>query len=325
MQPPLTIVMYHYVRPILGSHYPRIRGLELKDFEGQLDYIQRHYKAVSVKEVIDAAQGKRILPSLPILLTFDDGYLDHYEHVFPALLKRSMSGVFFPPACAVRDHKVLDVNKIHFILERAEELTEVIKVLDAQVTEIGTKTVTDYQTEFRTPSRYDTADTMYVKRMLQFALPLNERTKIVDELFQKFVSKSEASFAKGLYLSEEHLREMIGSGMTVGGHGHSHSWLNRLSRNQQHFEIENSFKWLQTLGACDAYFVFCYPYGGYDDNILALLHERNCAAGFTTKVGLSKVDPNMMLELSRIDTNDLPRDGTSPISDWTKAASSIEI
>jgi peptidoglycan/xylan/chitin deacetylase (PgdA/CDA1 family) len=322
MQPPLTIVMYHYVRPIAGSTYPRIRGLELKDFEGQLDYIQRHYKCVSVNEVIDAAHGRKVLPSLPVLLTFDDGYLDHYEHVFPALLKRKMSGVFFPPACAVRDHKVLDVNKIHFILERSKDLVEVIEILDAKVSEMGIKTVAEYHIELRTPSRYDNADTMYVKRMLQFALPLNVRNQIVDELFRKFVSECEESFAKSLYLSEEHLRKMIRSGMTIGGHGDSHSWLNRLSTSQQYFEIENSFKWLQTMGACDENFVFCYPYGGYDENILALLRERNCAAGFTTKIGLSKVDSSLMLELSRIDTNDLPRGENSPVSDWTKAACS---
>src|SRR5690242_8239725 len=98
--PPLTIVMYHYVRPIAGSRYPRIRGLELADFEGQLDYIERHHRVVSMAQVLAAARGETSLEPGSVLLTFDDGYLDHYQHVFPVLAHRRMAGVFFPPTCA---------------------------------------------------------------------------------------------------------------------------------------------------------------------------------------------------------------------------------
>ena len=37
----ITIVMYHYVRPILNSKYPGLKGLELKSFQRQLDYLQK--------------------------------------------------------------------------------------------------------------------------------------------------------------------------------------------------------------------------------------------------------------------------------------------
>ena len=92
---PLTVVMYHYVRPIRGTRHHRIRGLELMDFEAQLDYIERHYKVVSMETVLDAASGRASLPPGALLLTFDDGYRDHHEHVFPALMRRKLSGAFF--------------------------------------------------------------------------------------------------------------------------------------------------------------------------------------------------------------------------------------
>ena len=39
----LTIVMYHYVRPINGSRYPEIKGLELDDFVGTITkHLLRH-------------------------------------------------------------------------------------------------------------------------------------------------------------------------------------------------------------------------------------------------------------------------------------------
>ncbi len=45
------------------------------------------YNVVSVQAVLDAAEGKSILPDKAILLTFDDGYLSFYTKVFPLLKK----------------------------------------------------------------------------------------------------------------------------------------------------------------------------------------------------------------------------------------------
>ena len=47
MSMPLTIVMYHYVRPIAASPWPGIKGIETARFESQLDHIQAHYNPVN--------------------------------------------------------------------------------------------------------------------------------------------------------------------------------------------------------------------------------------------------------------------------------------
>ena len=93
----LTTIMYHYVRPIRDSKYPNIKGLELCDFIGQLNYIERNYNPISIEDLIDYKVFNKTLPSKPLLLTFDDGYIDHYEFVFPELKKRGLSGAFYPP------------------------------------------------------------------------------------------------------------------------------------------------------------------------------------------------------------------------------------
>ena len=37
----LTIVIYHYVRKIKNSNYPKIKGLEIAGFKRQLDYLEK--------------------------------------------------------------------------------------------------------------------------------------------------------------------------------------------------------------------------------------------------------------------------------------------
>ena len=103
--------MYHYVRDLKHSRFPAIKGLSLERFCRQLDYIQARYTPISVEKLLRAlGSGGEDLPPNPILLTFDDGYSDHFANVFPLLDARGIQGCFFPPAQAVLEHTVLDVK-----------------------------------------------------------------------------------------------------------------------------------------------------------------------------------------------------------------------
>lgn len=91
----VVIVMYHYVRDLSRSRFPAIKGLSLDRFRRQLDHIQSHYTPVSIENLLDALQSEEAeLPPNPILLTFDDGYNDHFSNVFPLLDERGIQGCF---------------------------------------------------------------------------------------------------------------------------------------------------------------------------------------------------------------------------------------
>lgn len=125
----LTIIMYHYIRDLKKSQYPRIKGLDIHLFKGQLEYLRKHYSFVTVEQIIAAFDCKinggnvltGSLPPNPVLLTFDDAYIDHFVNVFPILKKYHIQGAFYPPVKAITEHRVLDVNKIHFILALTSE------------------------------------------------------------------------------------------------------------------------------------------------------------------------------------------------------------
>lgn len=320
MSDALTIVMYHYVRPIAASAYPQIRGLELHDFEGQLDYITAHYHVVSVADIVAARAGGAPLPSMPLLLTFDDGYRDHAAYVWPALKRRGLTGVFFPPARCVLARRVLDVNKIHFLLANVQDVTALVVQVEAEATAVlGHDAVVQLRMSLCVANRFDSAEVIYLKRLLQMALPTTLRENLTDALFRQHVSQDMEAFADMLYMNETELRAMVADGMELGGHGDNHLWLDRLSPAAQLAEIEASRAMLRAMGMPAEQFYFCYPYGGYNADTLALLRAQHCAAAFTTKVGLAHSGASM-LELPRIDTNDLPRVAHAPAVEWTQQA-----
>jgi len=317
----LTIVMYHYVRPIAESQYPHLRGLELTNFEGQLDYLQKYYHPISAEDVVRANNEQLPLPDNSVLVTFDDGFSDHYHHVVPALKRRGMTGLFFPPSCSVEDREILDVHKVHFIIANTNDPEVLVRDLDMAVkasrTEFDLRSLEEFRSEFFVPNRFDTADVNYVKRMLQVGLPEVLRKRITAQFFNKHVSNDEASFADDFYVSSDDLRRMLEAGMEVGSHGHAHYWLNSLSKESQACDIDRSLDMLERVGLSREGFYFCYPYGGYNEDTINILASRGCAAAFTTQVDLARLSVSNVLELPRLDTNDLPLYADAEKAIWT--------
>lgn len=170
MSSKLTVVMYHYVRDLQHSRYPAIKGLDSRLFVEQVEYMRRHYVPVTMEEVIAASRGEGGgLPDKAVLLTFDDGYVDHFTTVFPILKNRGIQGSFFAPIKALTENKVLDVNKIHFILASGRSTAEIIATLrpmvEAYRAEYGLESFDAYYARLAVANRFDTAETIFIKRL----------------------------------------------------------------------------------------------------------------------------------------------------------------
>ena len=305
----VSIVMYHYVREIKNSNYPKIKGLEIAGFERQLDYLTNNFNIIKAEDVINFVKNGENLPDKSCLLTFDDGYKDHLLFVLPELLKRNLQGSFFPPVKPVVEREMLDVNRIHFILASTNSFSDLVNDVNKLCIEHGIKsTELNYlKSQYATPSRYDTADVMYVKHVLQHALSEDIRHSISSKLFSTYVNRTELDFADELYLSFDETKKLIDSGMYVGSHGYRHLWLDKESDASQSSEIDSSLKFLNEVGASTNNWIMCYPYGAYNENTLRILSERNCAVGLTTTTGVAELKRDLSLELPRFDTNDYPQ------------------
>jgi peptidoglycan/xylan/chitin deacetylase (PgdA/CDA1 family) len=303
--------MYHYVRDLERSRFPAIKGLSLERFRRQLDYIQSHYTPISVDDVMEAlASPTSRLPENAILLTFDDGYSDHFLNVFPLLDARGIKGCFFPPAQAVLEHVVLDVNKIQFVLaavpDAAKLLDEVFAAIDEFRSQYELRSRNEYLAAVTEKHRYDVREVTVIKRLLQRELPEPVRIAIVARLFQKHVTADETAFAVELYMSLDQIGCIRRHGMHIGSHGYTHAWMNHIPRAEQAIETERSLEFLKLVGAGSRDWTMCYPYGGFNDSLLQVLRERSCSVGFTVEPRIADLNHDDRLTLPRIDTNDLP-------------------
>lgn len=305
----LSIVMYHYVRPIADSPYPNIKGLELSLFREQIEYFKEHFSVVTMEQVIDSLDGKTVLPENAMLLTFDDGYIDHYRYVFPVLKEYGMQGSFFVPSGILKYKKVLDVNKIHFILacmDIDDLLPRVYALLDTYRKngyEIETNEI--LFDKLAVANRWDCKEVIFVKRLLQSYLEEHLRGEIVNDLFEEAVGVTEEEFSEQLYVNMEQIKEMREAGMFFGLHGEGHYWLNKLPPDKMKQDIDNGFSFFQSV-IDPNYLVMNYPYGGYNEDVFAYAREIGCKVGFSVEARHADLDLDNPMILPRLDTNDFP-------------------
>ena len=285
MNKKVTIIMYHYVRDLKNSRYPNIKGLDISLFYKQIGYLKKHYEFITMEMLIDSIENQYSLPDKSILLTFDDGYSDHFKYVFPFLVNHKIQGSFFPPVKAITKHTVLDVNKIHFILAAENDKSKIISEIKAELNNLKKdyylENYSFYYEKLAKPNRFDSADIIFIKRLLQFELKESLRKIITNNLFEKIVGIDEDSFSRELYMDIEQIQCMNRNGMHIGSHGYDHYWLGSLERQEQKAEIKKSFDFLDLLGCDKSYRTLCYPYGNYNETTIELLIEFNCKIALT--------------------------------------------
>ena len=94
----VPILMYHHIA-IAGPDADAVRrdlSVTPTAFAAQLGYLAENgYHVVSLAALIDHLAASTPLPSNPVVLTFDDGYLDNYTSALPLLRARGFTATFF--------------------------------------------------------------------------------------------------------------------------------------------------------------------------------------------------------------------------------------
>ncbi len=310
LQNKLHVVMYHYTRDLAHSRYAKIKGLDISLFREQIIYLKQMFHIVTMEEVIDAKKGLYDLPENALLLTFDDGYIDNYIYALPILEEEKVQGSFFIPGKTFAEHQLLDVNKIHYILACANQtnlLTDIFEKMNYyRGKEFNFPDNEDLYAQYGArKGRFDSREVLFVKAMLQTVLPENVRNQISSDLLKKYVGASEEQLAYELYMTRDQIRLMKRHGMYIGIHGYDHYWLANLSEQKMKTDIDRALDVMGEFIDRQAW-VINYPYGNYDERVIAHIKRQGCCLGFTTEVRVADLNRDNRYKLPRLDCNDFP-------------------
>jgi len=100
---PVPILMWHKI----GYRAPSRYWVTVEQFRYQLATVHKlGYTPISIAQLDElcTVESDRKVPEKPIILTFDDGYLSLYTHVFPLLQQYSFPAVAFIPTGKIGDN-----------------------------------------------------------------------------------------------------------------------------------------------------------------------------------------------------------------------------
>ena len=94
----LTVAMFHRVLPAQDPRWDTTEDMyTMSDtvFDHCLRFFNRHYSPVSLSQLRAVRNGRGSLPARPLLVTFDDGWLDNLSVALPILEKHGMPATIF--------------------------------------------------------------------------------------------------------------------------------------------------------------------------------------------------------------------------------------
>jgi hypothetical protein len=279
--------MYHDIRD--DKDYPKRYNLKsflnIYQFKNHLEYINKNYQVIKTSEIpeyIDDENGNYAI------LTFDDGLKDHYD-IVDILLSNKNEGTFLIPTLPVTVGKMILSHKIQFIMAVEDEK----KISQMILEKVGnSEDVYKQYSKSRVKDNWWSADMIFITNFLRYH---QKGTEITNELFSKIVTNDEVGFSREFYLSENNIKEMVSSGMEIGGHGYTS---NILTEENQEKEIKGSINFVSKFYNGDI--MFSYPNGIYNDNTVKILRDNNCKYSFTTESTTIKVSHDN-LRLPRFD------------------------
>lgn len=305
----LHVVMYHYVRDLPNTPFPRLKGMLTSTFRQQLRTLQEHYELATLETALAFMQGAYTPPRDLCLLTFDDGLKEHYSEVTPLLVEHGIQGIFFLITSSVQEQHVAAVHMNHVLmaaLDLAEYQQAFFQRLHALTSLPSARLAVDPQVAQRT-YRWDTPEVAAFKYHFNFVLAAEVRDEVVRSLFTDYIAP-EASFAPSWYISWDEARAMQDAGMVLGGHSHQHQPLATLSADALAWDVRTCQQLVYANLHPQASWPFSYPYGKtatFNAPTVTHLRTVGVTCAFCTEVG-SNAPGSDLFAIRRIDCKDAP-------------------
>lgn len=287
----MKVYMFHYVVEDFNYYH-----FDVKQFEKKIKELSETKKVISLKQLRKFQENNEKLEDDYIILTFDDGTIDHYQNVYPILKKYDVTGVFFICSNIFKEN-ILKIHFVHQILNKAN-IDEVYRETQKYLLEnnINIDTIVD--------KKLENWKEVYVKHLIQTILSQEHSERIINKLVKKYdISTNYENY----YMSINNMLEMKSTGMEFGCHTNTHKRLSFLNKIEQNKEIQENMELLyknNLLTNTDVLSI-AYPFGDYDNTTTKVLGNLNFDFAFNVKeediyefdkYQLSRYDCNILKE-----------------------------
>lgn len=272
----LTVVIFHRV---LGRTDPRFAYCDPEYtmpedlFVSCLAFFKEHYNVVSLDDVLEGQ-----LPDYPLLITFDDGWVDHEEVALPQLVNHKLPALAFIAADAIEGRRPMafwETLMIHGFRAGTATGQELAALWDA----VG-------------QPRQAVTDLVSLRRLI------TALEELPDDRLRQVLAPLEDKLAPGghrHFLRKVELADLARNGTALGGHGASHAPLSRLPDPAA--DLKLAFRELAAASGQEPA-AMSFPHGRYTTEIAQAARRAGYKLLFTgdqvlNKIGADGVAPTL--------------------------------
>lgn len=244
----LLLPFYHTVSDCQLPHISNIyRVKSVKEFEHDLDYLQKHFNPVGIEEIAESKSSKKN----SFLLSFDDA-LKQFKHIVaPILVKRGIPAVIFVNPDFAEGKTMFYRHKVSLILERLKKSLN-SNIHDELSGIVGLKPQENIAKSLLTLSYTDGYIIDRVAELLE--IDFNDYLK-----------------NENPYLSSEELVSLKNQGFTIGAHSMDHPMYSDITPDQQLAQTIQSIQYICKVFQQDSC-PFAFPFT--DAGVKARFYER---------------------------------------------------
>jgi len=269
----IPIIMYHRIGGIhtrnLYQGYTDANIVMSEDtFYSQIKKLLKYYSIISLGDLANNIANGFVLPTHPCVITFDDGFHEMYDVVFPILMKLNLSATFF-----ISGNYLAGTNHVRWL------------DLYYQLLDSSPPTYIDTIIKNTHPNLQNMTDIRMAFKHLLRQLPLKEKYQQLSDLKRALgVQVNIQSLNESLYLSPKHITEMANAGMYFGAHSMTHQVMAGLGREAAIREVDESIRCVREITK-QKEVAFAYPFGGADSytmETVSIVRESGVMCGCTS-------------------------------------------
>ena len=259
----LSILIFHSVVPEPDPW--RFGSICAGDFDRLMAYVSEYFSVLPLEDAVSRLQAGR-LPARSLAITFDDGYRDNAEIALPILARHGLTATFFIVTDMLNggimwNDSIVEVFRRPTSFKGFEELQVEPSELASESARISACKRVLGQLKYLAPER---------------------RAAAVMELVQR----TGTTLSRTLMMKPEHVRQLVDSGMTVGGHTATHPILASLADEAAELEIRRGKDELSDLVGQEIK-LFAYPNGRPGQDFKRVHVDIVRRLGFTAAVTTS--------------------------------------
>jgi peptidoglycan/xylan/chitin deacetylase (PgdA/CDA1 family) len=265
----LTVLAYHRIidwqTPDFTDYEPVVSASpEL--FERQMEYVAQNFNVIDLDSLQAYLFNNKPLPKRPLLITFDDGYLDNYLNAYPVLKRYGFPAVIFLISSRMDNPSRLWWDECGYCFRFTQKTDAVLPLIGEQ--------------SWTTLEDRRSVREQLMRRLKQ--IPDEAKQEAVQQMREALAVESDN---EKLFMNWDQVREIVGNGISCQPHTVTHPIMTRVSFEEQKRQLVESRARVraETGLAADA---FAYPNGRLEDynaETMQALRE----AGYTTAFTLS--------------------------------------